>query len=968
MKLLREVFAHSIEFNNFLKQFTTNRSLCFPTPTKTILSFLLSCLKKIFPNPFVLILKGDLTAIGEELKRIGEEEVIVFQGTPKVMEKILSPPKDFFLLLRDEDLNFSLPKKREEFLLKLKRGNFPYERLLDWLTESGFLLTDFVSEEGEFARRGSVIDFFPEDHESPIRVEFFGDEIISLRSFDPLTQRSIKELEEVELFLPRKGEGEKLSSLLPENSLFLIEEDGLSLLSTHFGQRVKEFPLYQLPFSPPKVYLSNFKLLKSEIESGNFQYYIVCPDYLNHRLERILGEKPTYLSGFLSGGFILPETGISVLTEKEIYGTPKLRPPKRKFKGLTSDELLALKKGDFVVHWEYGIGQFEGVKREAFDNIPKDYLVIRYAEGSKVYVPVENLGFVDKYRGLSSKPPKLDHIGKWGFKRAKSEAERDCSRFAEELLFLYAKRAISKKVPFSPDSEWQEELEADFPYEETEDQIRTLAEIKRDMESEKPMDRLVCGDPGYGKTELALRAALKAVNDFKQVALLAPTTILCLQHFNTFSERLKKFPIRVACLSRFLSKEERERILREIREGKIDIVIGTHLLLKDEVKFSNLGLLIIDEEQRFGVESKEKIKKIKEGIDVLTLTATPIPRTLYLALSGIKEISIINTPPLGRKGVITEVINWDEEKIRFAIMREVARGGQVFFIHNRIRTIHKKEAKLKEICPEVRIAVAHAKMREDKLVKVYTDFLCGRYDLLLTTSLIQSGIDIPNASTIIVDEAHNFGLADLHQLRGRVGRSEKEGYCFFIVPETRNLTAQAKERIEVITTYTQLGSGFKLALADMEIRGIGNILGKEQSGHISRVGFNLYCQLLKSAISKLRQERINPEPELSLDIPSYIPEEFIPSPNIRVAIYKRILQAEREEEIHLLKEEILDRFGKYPEVMENLFLIGLIRIRAKEKGIRKIVLKGEKIKIINECKEIETTGDINTLLSLLKFG
>jgi transcription-repair coupling factor (superfamily II helicase) len=301
-------------------------------------------------------------------------------------------------------------------------------------------------------------------------------------------------------------------------------------------------------------------------------------------------------------------------------------------------------------------------------------------------------------------------------------------------------------------------------------------------------------------------------------------------------------------------------------------------------------------------------------------------------------------------------------------MREVARGGQVFFIHNRIRTIHKKEAKLKEICPEVRIAVAHAKMREDKLVKVYTDFLCGRYDLLLTTSLIQSGIDIPNASTIIVDEAHNFGLADLHQLRGRVGRSEKEGYCFFIVPETRNLTAQAKERIEVITTYTQLGSGFKLALADMEIRGIGNILGKEQSGHISRIGFNLYCQLLKSAISKLRQERINPEPELSLDIPSYIPEEFIPSPNIRVAIYKRILQAEREEEIHLLKEEILDRFGKYPEVMENLFLIGLIRIRAKEKGIRKIVLKGEKIKIINECKEIETTGDINTLLSLLKFG
>ncbi len=966
MKKIIEVFFSSFEFQDFLTHFSSQPGLKLPIPPNSALAFFLLALKKFFPSPLIFI-GEELTSLFSDLLEIGEEKIILFQPKPKVFKEILNLRKDLILLLREEDLSFKLPKEVDDLMLVLRRGPFSYERLLSHLANAGYLLTDLVSEEGEFARRGSVIDLFPEESEFPLRVEFLGDEIISLRLFDPITQRTVKELEEFELFLSKsQEEGEKISSLIPKESLTLIAEEGF-LTITHQFPPLDYYPDYYLPISSPEIYLGNFKVLKSEMEKEGYQYYIVGPEYLQKRLERILGDYPNYLSGSLSGGFLLPKTGICLLTEKEIYGRPKIRLPKRKFKGLPIDDLFALKKGDYVVHLEYGVGRFEGVKKEVFEGIPKDYLIISYAAGDKLYLPIENLGYLDKYLGPSDRPPKIDRIGKSGWDEAKLAAEEACAEFAQELLNLYARREVVSGFSFLPDSEWQMALEASFPYEETLDQLKALKEIKDDMESKRPMDRLICGDVGYGKTELALRAAFKAVNSFKQVALLAPTTLLCLQHYYTFKERLKDFPVRVEHLSRFLKREEREGIIKEIKEGKVDIVIGTHILLSDKITFKDLGLLIIDEEQKFGVKQKEKIKKLKENVDVLTLSATPIPRTLYLALSGIKDISLLNTPPLGRKEIVTEVTYWDEEKIRLAIMNEVKRGGQVFFIHNRIETIYKKEERLKEICPEVRMAVAHARMREERLAKVYSDFLNRRYDLLLSTAIIQSGIDIPNANTIIVDEAHTFGLSDLHQLRGRVGRGERQGYCLFIVPGRKNLTEAAKERIKAIVSYTKLGSGFKLALRDMEIRGVGDILGTRQHGHISRIGFHLYCQLLKETIAKMKGEKVSSEPELSLNLPSYIPEDFIPDGQIRVAIYKKILKAESEAEIEELKEEIRDRFGRYPEVVANLFSLGLIRIYAKEKGIRKIVRKGREIVFVRENGEEERYfGDWQEILSLLK--
>lgn len=968
MKRIRDVFFHSVEFQDFLNQFSSQSGLKLPTPPNSALAFFLAALKKIFSVPLIFIGEEDLASVSSDLAEIGEEGIILFQPKPKIFKEILNPRKDLILLLRPEDLNFKLPKEIKDLIVVLKRGPFSYEGLLHHLITGGYLLTDLVTEEGEFARRGSVIDLFPPEVEFPLRVEFFGDEIVSLRSFDPLTQRTVKELEEFELFLlkSRTEEGEKVSSFIPKDSLFLIATEGLLTVTRRFPP-LDSYPRYHLPITSPEIYLGNFKVLKSEIEKEGYQYYIVGPEYLRKRLERILGDCLTYLSGSLSGGFLLPKTGICFLTEKEIYGKPKIRLRKRRFKGLPIDDLFTLKKGDYVVHLAYGVGRFEGVKKEMFEGLPKDYIIIGYAGGDKLYLPVESLGYLDKYIGLSDNPPKIDRIGKSGWDTAKLVAEMECAELAKELLNLYAKREVVIGFSFLPDSDWQMALEASFPYEETEDQLKALREIKDDMESKRPMDRLVAGDVGYGKTELALRAAFKAVNSFKQVALLAPTTLLCLQHYHTFRERLKDFPVRVEHLSRFLKKEERERIIKETKEGKVDIIIGTHILLSDKIIFKDLGLLIIDEEQKFGVRQKEKIKKMRENIDLLTLTATPIPRTLYLALSGIKDISLINTPPLGRKDIITEVTNWDEEKIRSAIMNEVARGGQVFFIHNRIETIDKKQERLKEICPEIKIGVAHAQMGEGKLAKVYSDFLNKRYDLLLSTAIVQSGIDIPNANTIIVDEAHTFGLADLHQLRGRVGRGERQGYCLFIVPGRKDLTETAKERIKVIATYTKLGSGFKLALRDMEIRGIGELLGAKQHGHISRIGFNLYCRLLKETIAKMKGEKFPSEPKLSLNIPSSIPEDFIPDSHIRVAIYKRILKAESEAEIQELKEEVKDRFGPYPEVMENLFSLGLIRVYAKAKGIRKVVRKGEEIVLIKEDgKEIRYFGDWQKILPILK--
>lgn len=508
---------------------------------------------------------------------------------------------------------------------------------------------------------------------------------------------------------------------------------------------------------------------------------------------------------------------------------------------------LDIEEGDYVVHVEYGIGKFLGITRVQ----DQDYFLIEYAEGDKLYVPIKDAHLLQKYIGFAGRAPKLSRLDAKEWKRIKAKAQKGIESFAKELLEIQAKRAIRKGFAFSPDSEWQQELEKDFPYKETPDQKKAIQEVKKDMESPHPMDRLICGDVGYGKTEVALRAAFKAVMDNKQVAILVPTTILAEQHFRRFQERLQKFPVRVEMLSRFKSESEQKKIIQDLKDGKVDIIIGTHRLLSPDIKFKDLGLLIIDEEQRFGVAQKELFKKMRETVDVLTLTATPIPRTLYMSLLGIKDMSVINTPPEDRLPVKTYVMEYDDEIVKRAILRELERKGQVFFVHNRIKGIDRIAQKLQKLIPHANIAVAHGRMPEKTLENIMIDFLDGKIDVLVSTSIIQSGIDIPNANTIIINRADMFGLADLYQLKGRVGRYNRRAYAYFLIPKGKPISDDASRRLRTIAKYTELGAGFKVAMQDLEIRGAGNILGPEQHGFIQAIGFDLYCRLLRQTIYEL---------------------------------------------------------------------------------------------------------------------
>lgn len=939
----------------------------------------------LFPYHSVILLPKDslnFNARSEEILSItdSEQAIVVTEETVTQIEFWLkvTTHKKFIAIIKKEVTSQPAPKlaQLESLTWQLFRGlTVKRDKLISWLNEQNYELVDLVTESGEFALRGSIIDIYPEKLSNPVRLEFFGDEIVSIRYFDELTQRSIKQVESVEL-TARKIPAfvtQPFLTILPKNDFIILLEDPideqLKLLPKQnklvfFDQSEGEF---DFGFLTPNVYLGNLSILSSEIESSNMTYYIIArDDYQKERLQRILGEKPIYGTGNLNNGFIAPQDGYAVLTEKEIYGMPVMRlPKKRRFKGLPVDDLLALKNGDYVVHIDYGIGIFEGTKRLSIDNKEKDFLFIRYAEHGKLYLPIENLNRLDRYVGSEDKPPVLDRLGSKSWFWAKAKAAKAIDLYAEELINLYAQRSLITGFRYPADNEWQTELEASFPFQETPDQLKAWEEVKRDMESNKVMDRLICGDVGFGKTEIALRAAFKAVLAGKQVALLAPTTILAYQHYNTFRSRLERFAVHVAMLSRLVSAQNRKTIIEGLKTGKIDIVIGTHILLKAVNAFKDLGLLIIDEEQKFGVRQKEKIKQLKLAVEVLTLTATPIPRTLYMALAGLRDISTIHTPPIGRKEIKTEVIVWDNETIRTRIREEINRGGQVFIIHNRITSLPRLVKKIQNLCPDLRIVSAHGQMPEQQLAEIYLDFIEGKYDVLITTAIIEAGIDMPRVNTIIVDRADWFGLADLHQLRGRVGRSREQAYALFIVPDSEKISEAARKRLSAILAYSQLGSGFKLAMRDMEIRGIGNILGPQQHGHIVRIGFGLYQALLKEAVAKLKGEAPIIEPELSLDVEAYIPEEFISDSYERVAIYRRLLAVESKEEIEKIKEELVDRFGNYPTIMENLFKIAQIRVLARKKFIPRIILKQNHIIIFGRNRKKELSGGLEAVIGEL---
>lgn len=665
----------------------------------------------------------------------------------------------------------------------------------------------------------------------------------------------------------------------------------------------------------------------------------------------------TFIEGELNEGWVLHTESrqIHLLTDSEIFGWKRPEPRRRQRpRTVTPESFFAdLAVGDYVVHVEYGIARFAGLIKRTFDGNEREFLKLEYADNDTIFVPIHQAERITRYVGADDTAPKLNRVGTQEWIKTRKKASEAAEALAEELLHLYAERELSSGFAFAPDNPWQHELEASFPYVETEDQLKAISDVKRDMEMARSMDRLVCGDVGYGKTEVALRAAFKATMDGKQVAVLVPTTILAQQHYQTFVKRLVNFPVKVEMLSRFRSEDQQKAILKDTRNGAIDIVIGTHRLLQDDLHFKNLGLLIIDEEQRFGITHKEQLKKMRVGVDVLALTATPIPRTLYMSLTGIRDISVIQTAPEERLPVATHVGNFDERLIRQAILRELDRGGQVFFVHNRVQSISSIAELLRGLVPEANFAIAHGQLHERQLEKVMTEFSAGDYDVLISTSIIESGLDIPNANTIIIDRADWFGLADLYQLRGRVGRSAQQAYSYFFHPPTHRLTEEARARLDTISEETQLGAGLSIAMRDLEIRGAGDLLGKRQSGHIAAVGFHLYTQLLSQAVRKLKARKgITPSVPVStspltidLPIPAYIPAEYIPETALRIQLYRRLADLHTLASIDEIRAELTDRFGEIPRAVEGLLYQLRIKLLAGQAHATAIVQEQQKIGI-----------------------
>ncbi len=958
----------------------------------------------------------------------------------------------------------------------------PY-RLLERCVRLGYEPAVVVEEPGTFSHRGSIVDFWPPHAEQPIRVDLCGDEIDSLRAFDPADQRSKEEISEAVLVpaseaLPEWGKaaagalerldlsacalecqqrmGEQIEHLtkgdafagmefylpflyprpanllsyLPKNTLLLLDDvvdlrsAALGLEEQAQGLRAEMVAAGRLPPNYPVPYYGWGELeaslaARSAISLGlgygeaepveDGRAFIAAPRYggqmayalsdivelrddaqrvvlitrQSERLTDLLREERistypsdevteppepgsvTVVDGIVGEGWALPSARLLVLSDTEVFGWARVRrrpPPSRR--RLAPESFFAdLQQGDYVVHLDHGIGRYLGMVRKTIGGVEREYLEIEYASADRLFVPVQQANRVSRYLGADDRQPYMHRLGGTEWQTVRARAEKAVHDLAADLLELYATREVTPGHAFAPDTTWQRELEASFPYEETEDQAQALEDIKQDMEQPRPMDRLLCGDVGYGKTEVALRAAFKAVMDGKQVAVLVPTTVLAQQHYYTFRRRLRAFPVNVEMLSRFRSPAEQDAVIEDLQRGTVDIVIGTHRLLSADVSFKDLGLVIIDEEQRFGVSHKERLKQLRREVDVLTLTATPIPRTLSLAMSGARDMSIIETPPEERLPVRTYVSEYDEALVRRAILREVDRGGQVFFVHNRVQDIHEVAERLAEAVPEVTVAVGHGQMPEAELAQVMLGFAQGEYDVLLSTTIIESGLDIPNVNTIIMDRADTLGLAQLYQLRGRVGRGANRAYAYLFYKEP--LSDVARQRLQTIREATELGAGFRVAMRDLEIRGAGEILGAEQHGHIAAIGFDLYTRLLQRAVTELRAASGDTvaamrraqhamaaaralEAGASIDLPvsAYLPEDFMPDGQLRLRFYRRMARVESEEEGDRLEQELRDRFGVIAEPVEGLLYVLRVRTLAEASGIRSVSRDESRITLV----------------------
>ncbi|MFI4911780.1 MAG: transcription-repair coupling factor [Sedimentisphaeraceae bacterium JB056] len=876
------------------------------------------------------------------------------------------------------------------------------ELVESWLFEEGFERVECVDMPGQFARRGGIIDIFSpianfhhnngknETGAVAVRLDFFGDTIESMRLINLDNQHSLNEINVVEIFSGSSSSQSKSSLfdiISPDTIVMLNEPVIIQETAEIFCSRVSEdtqlfdwpqlyrnankFGLieisrfnsasnqnnYQVPVTSVEAYTCKSGSLWSghkqalmdlakEAKNGK-KVLLFCENEGNKNRVREIVTKETgkfprnikLINSMISGGFEITTLKTIVISHHEIFGQDSLIRRTRSLKPAAPiDNFLDLAKGDYVVHIAHGIGRFEGITTIEKDEQISEYLTIEFADNARIHVPVSSIDLVHKYVGTTPLKPKLNKLGGKKWQNQKQKVEDSVEDMAVELLELQAKRQQTKGIQFDPDSQWQIDFESSFPYQETPDQLTAVERIKKDMQSSRPMDMLLCGDVGYGKTEIAMRAAFKAVQSGKQVAMLVPTTVLCVQHGRTFAERLADFPVNIETLNRFKSSSQAAKILEGAKNGRVDILIGTHRLLSKDVGFKDLGLLIIDEEQRFGVAHKEKLKMMRVNVDVLTLTATPIPRTLHLSLLGLRDITTLSTPPLDRRSVATSVNRHSDDLIRSVINRELRREGQVFFLHNRVKSIERTANDLRAMFPDAGIKVAHGQMAKHQLEKAMIDFVTRKTDILVCTTIIESGLDIPSANTIVIDHADKFGLAQLHQLRGRVGRYKYRAYAQLLLPPDRPIKPIAARRLKAIEEFSQLGAGFKIALRDLEIRGAGNILGAEQSGHIDLVGYELYCKLLSDAVKRLKNEPIDMKPQtvLNLGFTSHIPKSYISSDRQRMAVYRKISAASTTKDLKNLEAELKDLFGKVPQEVILLLDTADIRVRAAKYSIRAI--------------------------------
>lgn len=961
----------------------------------------------LFPSPF----KDDLdidglynqgvlerTEILTKINEHGSKNPIIITYSEAVFEKVISQ------------------KSLQENTFKVTVGDkLDIDFTIEFLTQYNFERTDFVYEAGSFSIRGNIIDIFSFANELPYRIELFEDTVESIRMFDPDTQLSAKKLSAVTIIPNVENQENKDSGRISlfdyishDTLIFALDlsmtqefiksiynkikkasenktseheihidffDDPKTVFKNISAFRVIEFGTksyfeptlnISLNISPQPDFNKNFTLLSGDLHSNTRKNYsnIIFSDQPK-QVERIyaifedlntdVAFTPIYK--ILHEGFIDHHTQLACYTEHQIFGRYQRYKGNKNYsknESISLRELYELKPGDFVTHIDHGVGIFSGLEKIEVSGRIQEAIRLKYKGGDLLYVNINALHKITRYIGQEGKPPKLNKLGSNAWENLKNKTKNKVKDIARDLIKLYAARKGSKGFAFAPDSYLQTELEASFIYEDTPDQAKTTEEVKKDMEKPHPMDRLVCGDVGFGKTEIAIRAAFKAVADSKQVAVLTPTTVLTAQHYKTFKNRLADFPATVDYISRFKSPAQQKETLKKVAEGKVDILIGTHRILSKDIKFKNLGLLIVDEEQKFGVAAKEKLVAIKTSIDTLTLTATPIPRTLSFSLMGARDMSIINTPPPNRQPVKTRIEVFNKEVIRDAIDFEIARGGQVFFVHNRIKDLFEVADVIKGLSPHAKVAVAHAQMESDKLEEVMINFVEGYYDVLVSTNIVESGLDIPNANTIIIDQAQNHGLSDLYQLRGRVGRSNKKAFCYLITPPMSVVTDEARKRLAALEEHTELGSGFLIAMKDMDIRGAGNILGGEQSGFIAEIGLEMYQKILQEAMQELKDDEfkdlfedqplVSPETMIETDLEMHIPDRYVTSVNERLNLYNKINDLADEIALHSFEDELVDRFGPIPLPTRELLNIVRLKWKFQSLFIEKASIKRGRLK------------------------